>query len=125
MSKPLGVEVVMGEAAILEDVVDKVIVVTKSAGVAGKLELLQHNMVGAVGRQVIGPIVMLSPGGLKQRHLMLLSQVIFWFVFAWLLYYLILDIHFHIYLPHLLLVLIYIMICLTCLFVSLLLRVSL
>ena len=50
----------MEEAAILEDVVDKVIVVTKLAGVAGKLELLQHNMVGAMGRQVIGPIVMLS-----------------------------------------------------------------
>ena len=55
----------MGEAAILEDVVDNVMVVTKSAGVAGKLELLQHNIVGATGRQVIGPIVMLSPGGLK------------------------------------------------------------
>ena len=67
----------MGEAAILEDVVAKVMVVTKSAGVAGKLELLQRNMVGATGRQVIGPIVMLSPGDLKQRHLMLLSQVIF------------------------------------------------
>ena len=40
----------MGEAAILEDVVAKVMVVTKSAGVAGKLELLQHNMVGATGR---------------------------------------------------------------------------
>ena len=50
----------MGEAVILEDVVDKVMVVTKSVGVAGKLELLQHNMVGATGRQVIGPIVMLS-----------------------------------------------------------------
>ena len=62
----------MGEAAILEDVVAKVMVVTKSSGVAGKLELLQHNMLGATGRQVIGPIVMLSPGGLKQRHLMLL-----------------------------------------------------
>ena len=112
---------VMEEAAILEDVVDKVMVVTKSARVAGKLELLQHNMVGATDRQVIGPIVMLSPGDLKQRHLMLLSQVIFWFVIAWLLYYLILDPHFHMYLPHLLLVLIYIMNCLTCLFVSLLL----
>ena len=33
--------------------------------------------------------------GLKRRHLMLLSQVIFWFVIAWLLYYLILDPHFH------------------------------
>ena len=70
----------MGEAAILEDLVAKVMVVTKSAGVAGKLELLQRNMVGAMGRHVIGPIVMLSLGGLKQRHLMLLSQVIFWSV---------------------------------------------
>ena len=63
----------MGEASILEDVVAKVIVVTKSAGVAGKLELLQRNMVGETGRHVIGPIVMLSSGDLKQRHLMLLS----------------------------------------------------
>ena len=103
----------MGEAAILEDVVAKVLVVTKSAGVAGKLELLQYNMVGATGRQVIRPIVMLSPGDLKQRHLMLLSQLIFWSVIAWLLYYLILDPHFHMYLPHLLLSLIYNVICLT------------
>ena len=87
--------------------------VTKSTGVAGKLELLQRNMVGATTRQVIGPIVMLSLGGLKRRHLMLLSQVIFWFVIAWLLYYWILDPHFHMYLPHLLLSLIYIVICLT------------
>ena len=100
----------MEEAVILEDVVVKVMVVTKPTGVAGKSEILQHNMVGATGRQVIGPIVMLFPGGLKQRHLMLLSQVIFWFVIAWLLYYLILDPHFHMYLPHLLLVLIYIVI---------------
>ena len=115
----------MREDAILEDVVVNVMVVTKSAGVASKLELLQQNMVGATGRQVIGPIVMLSPGGLKQRHLMLLSQVIFWFVIAWLLYYLILDPHFHMYLPHLLLVLIYIVIWSTCLFVFLLRWVSL
>ena len=115
----------MEEAAILEDVVAKVMEVTKSTGVAGKLELLQRNMVGATGRQVRGPIVMLSRGGLKQRHLMLLSHVIFWFVIAWLLYYLILDPHFHMYLPPLLLVLMYIVICLTCLFVSLLLWVSL
>ena len=47
----------MGEAAILEDVVAKVMVVTKSAGVAGKLELLQRNMVGVTGRQVIGPVL--------------------------------------------------------------------
>ena len=67
----------MEDAAILEDVV-----VTKPTGVAGKPEQLQHNMVGATDRQVIGPIVMLSLGGLKQRHLMLLSQVIFWFVIA-------------------------------------------
>ncbi|TMW80149.1 hypothetical protein EJD97_023528, partial [Solanum chilense] len=98
------VEVVMEEAVILEDVVAEVMVVTKTAGVTGKLEPLQHNMVGATGRQVIGPIVTLSPGGLKRRHLMLLSQVIFWFVIAWLLYYLILAPHFHMYLPHLLLV---------------------
>ena len=76
------VEVVMEEAAILEDGVAKVMEVTKSTGVAGNLELLQRNMVGATDRQVIGPIVMLSLGGLKQRHLMLLSQVIFWCVIA-------------------------------------------
>ena len=50
----------MVEAAILEDVVDEVMVVTKMAGVTDKWELLQHNMVGATGRHVIGPIVMLS-----------------------------------------------------------------
>ena len=55
----------MGEAAILEDVLVKVMVVTKPAEVADKLELLQHNMVGAPDKQVIGPIVMLSLGGLK------------------------------------------------------------
>ena len=115
----------MVEAVILGDVVAEVMVVTKTAGVTGKLEPLQHNMVGATGRQVIGPIVMLSLGGLKWRHLMLLSQVIFWFVIAWLQYNLILDPHFHIYLPHLLLVLIYIVNCLTCLFVFLLRWVSL
>ena len=79
---------VMEEAAILEDVVAEVMVVTKTAGVKGKLELLQRNMVGATDRKVIGPIVTLSLGGPKRRHLMLLSQVIFWFVIAWLLYYL-------------------------------------
>ncbi|TMW85749.1 hypothetical protein EJD97_022613, partial [Solanum chilense] len=100
----LEVEVVMVEAVILEDVVAEVMVVTKKAEVTGKLEPLQHHMVGATGRQVIGPIVMLSLGELKRRHLMLLSQVIFWFVIKWLLYYLILDPHFHMYLPHLLLV---------------------
>ena len=91
---------------------------------AGKLELLQRSMVGAMGRHVIGAIVMLSPGGLKQGHLMLLSQVLFWSVIVWLLYYLILDPRFNMYLPHLLLVLIYIVIFLTCLFVFLLLWVS-
>ena len=55
----------MGQATILKDVVAKVMVVTKSAGVAGKMKVLQHNMVGATGRQVIGPIVMLSAEGLK------------------------------------------------------------
>ncbi|TMW80269.1 hypothetical protein EJD97_022076 [Solanum chilense] len=95
----------MVEATILEDVVAKVMVVTKSVGVAGKLELLQRILVGAMDRQVIRLIVTLSPGGLKRRHLMLLSQVLFWSVIAWLQYYLILDPLFHMYLPHLLLVL--------------------
>ncbi|TMW80186.1 hypothetical protein EJD97_023045, partial [Solanum chilense] len=100
----LEVEVVMVEAVILEDVVAEVMVVTKTAGVTGKRGPLQNNMVGATGRQVIGPIVTLSLGDLKRRHPMLLSQVIFWFVIAWLLYYLILAPCFHMYLPHLLLV---------------------
>ena len=47
----------MGEADILENVVAEVMVVTNTTGVAGKLELLQHNIVGATDRQVIGPIV--------------------------------------------------------------------
>ena len=41
----------MGEAAILEDVVAKVMVVIKSAGVAYKLELLQRSLVGVMDRQ--------------------------------------------------------------------------
>ena len=41
----LEVEVVMKEAVILEDAV-----VTKTAGVMGKLEPLHHNMVGATDR---------------------------------------------------------------------------
>ena len=72
----------MVETVILEDVVAEVMVVTKTVEVMGKLEPLQHNMVGATGRQVIRPIVMLSLEDLKRRHLMLLSQVIFWFVIA-------------------------------------------
>ena len=60
---------------------------------------------------MIGPIVMLSSGGVRLRHLMLLSQVLFWSVIAWFMYCLILDQHFHMYLPHSLLVLIYIVIC--------------
>ena len=78
----LEVEVVMAEAVILEDVVVEEMVVNKTAKVMGKLEPLQCDMVGAMGRQVIGPIVTLSRSGLKRRHLMLLSQVIFWFVIA-------------------------------------------
>ena len=68
---------VMEEAVILEEVVAEVMVVTKTARVTGKLEPPRHNMVGATGRQVIGPIVMLSLGDLKRRHRMLLSQLIF------------------------------------------------
>ena len=115
----------MVEAVILEDVVVEVMVVTKTAGVMGKLDPLHNNMVGATDRQVIGPIVMLSLGGLKRRHLMMLSQVIFWFVIVWLRYYLTLALHFHMYLPHFLMVLIYIVNCLTCLFGFLLRWVSL
>ena len=63
----------MEEVAILEDGVAKVIEVTKSTGVAGKLELLRRNMVRATDRQIIGPIVMPSLGDLKRRHLMLSS----------------------------------------------------
>ena len=55
----------MVEVAILEDVVAKVMAVTSSVGVAGNLELLQHLFVRTMDRKVIGPIVMLSPGGLK------------------------------------------------------------
>ena len=80
----LEIEVFMVEAVILENAVAEVMVVTKTARVTGKLKPLQRHMVGAKGRKVIGPIVMLSLGDLKRRHLMLSSQVIFWFVIAWL-----------------------------------------
>ena len=110
----------MVEDVILEDVVAEVMVVTKTAGLTDKWELLQCNMVGATGKQVIGPIVTLSPGDRKWRHQMLLSQVIFWFVIVWLLYYLTQGPHFHMYLLHLLVLLNYIVNCLTCLFVFLL-----
>ena len=94
----------MIEAVILEDVVDEVMVVIKTAGVTDKWELLQRNMVGATGKQVIGPTVTLFLGGQKRRHQMLSSQVIIRFVIAWLLYCLTLALHFHMYLPHLLMV---------------------
>ena len=94
----------MVEAVILEDAVVEVMVVTKTAGVMGKLEPLHHNMVGATDTRVRGPISTLSLGGLKRRHLVLSSQVIFWFVIGWLLYCLILDPYFLMYLPHLLMV---------------------
>ena len=121
----LEVEVVMEEVVILEDAVVEVMVVTKTVGVTDKWELLQRSLVEATGRQVIGPIATPSLGGLKRRHPMLLSQVIFWFVIVWLLYYLIPAPHFHMYLPNLLLVLIYIVNGLTYLFVCLLRWVSL
>ena len=121
----LEVEVVMEEAVILEDAVVEVMVVTKMVGVTDKWELLQRNLLEATDRQVIGPIVTLSLGGRKWKHQMLLSQVIFWFVIIWLLYYLTLALHFHMYLSHLLMVLIYIVNCLTYLFVCLLRWVSL
>ena len=67
----------MVEAVILEDVVVEEMVVTKMAEVIGKLKPLHHNMVGATDRRTIGPIVTLSLGGLKRRHLMQSSHVIF------------------------------------------------
>ena len=100
----LEVEVVMVEVVILEDVVVEVMVVTNTAGMMGKMDPLQYNMVGATGRQTKRPITMLSLVDLKRRHLMLSSQVIFRFVIAWLLYCLILDPYFLMYLPHLLMV---------------------
>ena len=50
----------MEEAVILEGVVAEVMVVTKTAGVTDKWELLQRNLVEATGKQVIGPKFMLS-----------------------------------------------------------------
>ena len=94
----------MVEAVILEDVVVEVMVVTKTAEVMGKLKPLHQNMVGATDKQMKGPIVMLSLGDRRRRHLMLSSQVIFRFVIAWILYCLTLALHFHMYLPHLLMV---------------------
>ena len=61
----------MEEAVILKGVVTEIMVVTKTAGVTDKWELLQRDTVGATGRQVIGPIFMLSLGDMKRRHLML------------------------------------------------------
>ena len=98
----LEVGVVMVEVVILEGVVAEVMVVTKTAEVKGKTETLLHNMVGATDRRIVGPIAMLSLGGLKRKRLMLLSQVIFWFVISWHLCYLTLDPRFLMYLPHLL-----------------------
>ena len=43
----------MEEAVIRENVMAEVMVVTKTAGVTGKLKLLQRDMVGATDRQVI------------------------------------------------------------------------
>ena len=53
----LEVEVVMVEAVILEDVVVEVMVVTKTAGVMGKLEPLHHNMVGKWTNKRKGPLL--------------------------------------------------------------------
>ena len=50
----------MEEATTLEGVVAEVMVVTKTAGVTDKWELLQRNLVEATGKQVIGPKFMLS-----------------------------------------------------------------
>ena len=47
----------MVEAVILDDVVVEVMVVTKMAGVMGKLEPLHHNMVGATDKQTKRPML--------------------------------------------------------------------
>ena len=95
----LEVGVVMVEVIILGDVVAKVMVVTSSVVVADKFELLQCSPVAAMDRTVTEPIVMLTSGGQRQGNPMMLSQVLFWSVIAWLLYCLILDPHFLMYLP--------------------------
>ena len=58
----------MVEVVIQEDMVAKVMVVIKTAGVTDKWELLQRNLLEATDRLVIGPIVTLSLGGRKWRH---------------------------------------------------------
>ena len=50
----------MEEVVIREDVVAEVMVVTKMARVTDKWELLQRNLVEAIDRHVIGPIVTFS-----------------------------------------------------------------
>ncbi|XP_055814121.1 uncharacterized protein LOC129883491 [Solanum dulcamara] len=55
-------------AVILEDVVAKVMVVTSTAGVTGRLELLEYSPAREMVKQAIEPIVMLSPGGLSGVH---------------------------------------------------------
>ena len=52
----------MVEAIFLEGVVVEEMVVTKTAEVMGKLEPLQHNMVGATDRQVMGAHCYAFPG---------------------------------------------------------------
>ena len=93
-----------GRGRYSENVVAEVMVVIKTAGLTDKWEILQRNLLEATDRLVIGPIVTLSLGDRKRRHHILLSQVIFWFVIVWLLYCLILDPCFLMYLPHLLMV---------------------
>ena len=53
----------MVESFIMEDNVAKVMVVISSVGVVGSLELLERSSIGAMYKQVIGPIIMLSLGG--------------------------------------------------------------
>ena len=53
----LEVEVVKVGVVILEDVVVEVMVVTKTAGVMGKLEPLHHNIVGQRTNKRKGPLL--------------------------------------------------------------------
>ncbi|XP_055826298.1 uncharacterized protein LOC129894650 [Solanum dulcamara] len=61
-------------AVILEDVVDKVVVVANLAVVVDRLELLEYSPVREMVRQATEPIVILFLGGQRQTHPMLLSQ---------------------------------------------------
>ena len=121
----------MEEAAILEDGVDKVMEATKLTGVAGKLKLMQRNMVGATGRQVIGRYAFPGRSEAETSDAVIRSNLLVWDCMASVLFdpestFLYVSSSFVTGFDlHCDLLLIYIVICLTCLFVFLLWWVSL